>query len=71
MMAPLYYTRAELEADIASIREMPHIKALEAERVAQRLAMMERRAKYSPEELERLDRETMLKLEAWLRGDVL
>ena len=71
MTDAIYATREEFEADIARIREMPHMKALAAQHEADRVAMMERRAKLPPQELARLDREAMQKIEAWARGDLL
>ena len=64
-------TREEIAQSIAEFRQSPAAKALDARHEADRVAMMERRASYSPEELARLDREAMRKIEAWARGDVL
>jgi hypothetical protein len=69
-MLTIYETREELVRDLAKIREMRSMKKLAEQHAADLRKVMENRAKYSPEELELLDREAMQKIEAWARGDV-
>ena len=67
-------TREELLQSVAEYLASDEAKALrerlEAARIADRARIAAHRAKYSPEELERIDREQLALLEAYARGDL-
>ena len=60
----------DLEQDLARIRALPEMQAIAARHQANVRAMMERRARYSPEALALIDAENERRIVAWARGEL-
>jgi hypothetical protein len=63
-------THEEIARTLDEFRHSPEGKQIAAMQVATRHKVMENRARYSPEELARIDAETERQIAAWSRGDL-
>jgi hypothetical protein len=69
-MMDVVVTREEIARILDEFRQSPEGKRIAAMQEATRHKVMENRARYSPEELVRIDAETERQIAAWSRGDL-